>query len=60
MPGTSSDGLITIEQPADSAAAILRIGPPAGKFQGTSAPTGPTGTCRTESTSFVGRGMIRP
>ena len=48
VPGTSSDGLITIEQPADSAAAILRIGPPAGKFHGTNAPTGPTGTCRTD------------
>ena len=55
VPGISSDGLITIEQPADSAAAIFRIGPPAGKFHGTKAPTGPTGACRTDSTSPGGR-----
>ena len=45
VAGTSSDGLITMEQPAASAAEIFRIGPPAGKFHGTNAPTGPTGAC---------------
>ncbi len=60
VPGVSSDGLITIEQPAASAAAILRIGPPAGKFHGTNAPTGPTGPVRTDSTWPGSVGMIRP
>ncbi len=43
VPGVSSEGLITIEQPAASDAEILRIGDPAGKFHGTNAATGPTG-----------------
>jgi hypothetical protein len=58
--GVSSDGLITMGQPAASAAAILRIGPPAGKFHGTNAPTGPTGKVRTDSTWPGSDGMIRP
>ncbi len=60
VPGTSSDGLITMEQPAARAAEIFRIGPPAGKFHGTNAPTGPTGVTRTDSTSSGPVGMIRP
>jgi hypothetical protein len=60
VPGTSSDGLITMEQPAASAAAILRIGPSAGKFHGTNAPTGPTGVCRTDRIWLGSAGMIRP
>ena len=60
VPGTSSDGLITIELPAASAAEIFRIGPPAGKFHGTKAPTGPTGVTRTDRISSGPDGMIRP
>jgi hypothetical protein len=40
-----------MEQPAASAAEIFRIGPPAGKFHGTNAPTGPTGVTRTDRIS---------
>ena len=60
VAGTSSEGLITMEQPAASAAEIFRIGPPAGKFHGTNAPTGPTGVTRTDKISSGPEGMIRP
>jgi hypothetical protein len=46
VAGVSSDGLMTQEQPAASAAASLRVGPVAGKFQGVNAATGPTGSRR--------------
>src|SRR6202012_2033822 len=60
VAGTSSDGLITIELPAASAAEIFRIGPPAGKFHATKAPTGPTGVTRPDRTWPGPDGLIRP
>jgi hypothetical protein len=47
LPGVSSDALTMIEQPAASAAAILRAGVSAGKFHGVKAATTPTGSCTT-------------
>ncbi|MNV34369.1 hypothetical protein D3C71_1257830 [compost metagenome] len=44
IAGVSSEGLITIEQPAASAPAILRDGVIAGAFQPEKAATGPTGS----------------
>src|ERR1700694_2397652 len=43
-PGVSSDALMMIEQPAASAAAILRAGVSVGKFHGVNAATTPTGS----------------
>ncbi len=51
---------MTIEQPADRAEESLRLGPPTGKFQGTNAATGPTGSRRTVRTVPGADGMIRP
>ena len=51
---------MTMEQPAESAAEIFRIGPPAGKFHGTKAATGPTGSRRTRQQVPGAAGMMRP
>src|SRR5262249_44926298 len=60
-PGVSSDALMMIEQPAASAAEILRTGVSTGKFQGVKAATTPTGSvttiCRTVGLRL---GMMRP
>ena len=44
LPAASLAGLTMIEQPAPSAAAILRDGNRAGKFQAENAATTPTGS----------------
>ena len=60
-PGVSSEALTMIEQPAASAAAILRTGVSVGKFHGVNAATTPTGSvttiCRTVGLRL---GMMRP
>jgi hypothetical protein len=60
-PGVSSEALTMIEQPAASAAAILRTGVSVGKFHGVNAATTPTGSvttiCRTDGFLL---GMMRP
>ncbi len=59
--GVSSDGFITMEQPAARAGPILRAGSRAGKFQGVKAATGPSGcgrdSCRVPRTR---EGITRP
>jgi hypothetical protein len=47
LPAASLAGLTTTLQPAPSAAAILREGSSAGKFQAENAATTPTGSRRT-------------
>ena len=50
-----------IEQPAASAAPILRAGVRVGKFQGVNAATTPTGSCSTSwRVPFTRPGMMRP
>ena len=61
VPGVSSDALTMIEQPAASAAAILRAGVTAGKFHGVKAAVTPTGSWITSWRVFLTRpGMMRP
>jgi hypothetical protein len=59
--GVSIEGRKTTVQPATSAGATLRAGIAAGKFQGVSAPTTPTGCGRTRTRRSVrAAGWISP
>ena len=61
VPGVSSEALMISEQPAASAAPILRAGVSAGKFHGVKAATTPTGSCTTSwRTPFCRPGTMRP
>src|SRR5215212_4634725 len=60
-PGVYSEALMMIEQPAASAAAILRAGESTGKFHGVNAATTPTGSVTTIwRTVGLRLGMMRP
>ena len=60
-PGVSSGHLMIIEQPAASAAAILRTACVTGKFQGEKPATGPIGSRITMlRTPSARAGMMRP
>ena len=60
-PGVSSGHLMIIEQPAASAAEILRTACVTGKFQGEKAATGPIGSWITMlRTPSARAGMMRP
>ena len=59
--GVSSAGLTMIVQPAAVAAAILRAGSRAGKFDGANAPTTPTGSrCTSRRRPAPRAGITRP
>ena len=61
VAGVSSDGLMTMEQPAPMAPAILRITLVPGKFHATKAATGPTGSLiAIWRAPGMRAGMIRP
>ena len=61
VEGVSSEGLMTIEQPAPSAPATLRITFTPGKFHATKAQVGPTGSLRAISrVPGIRQGISRP